>query len=140
VEQFSPTRLARFWASIEKTNGCWLWHGAIGSVTGYGSLGPFTVHRYSYELHVGPIPKGMQIDHLCRVRACVNPDHLEVVTPRENYLRGVSLPAQNARKTHCVHGHEFSPDNIFWTHQGWRTCKTCILSGQRQRRASRRAV
>lgn len=96
--------------------GCWRWSGA-GS-NGYST---FTVegiakgaHRAVYELLVGPIPDGMQIDHLCGVRRCVNPDHLEPVTARENTRRALkSLATINAAKTHCVHGHEFTPSNTY---------------------------
>lgn len=82
----------RFWMKVNKTSTCWLWTAATQQ-KGYGIFGVGTgrttpAHRYSYELHVGPIPEGMQIDHLCRVRSCVNPAHLEVVTPLQNVRRG----------------------------------------------------
>lgn len=83
----------RFWRKLEKTETCWLWT-AAKQQNGYGMFGTepsskvTTAHRYSYELHVGPIPEEMQIDHLCRVRACVNPAHLEVVTGLQNIRRG----------------------------------------------------
>jgi hypothetical protein len=134
MAHLTADRIERFWQRVEKTAGCWIWQGSIGSVTGYGSLGNESAHRLSYEIHVGPIPEGMQIDHLCRIRACVNPDHLEVVTPRENYLRGVSLPAQNARKTHCLRGHEYTAENTGRASHGWRFCKTCIAARPKQQR------
>lgn len=94
-------------------SGCWIWLGAL-SHNGYGFIGTGEgnkirrAHRVSYELHIGPIPEGMQLDHLCRVRCCINPWHCEVVTLKENVLRGVGLSAQNARKTHCKNGHPLS--------------------------------
>lgn len=98
-------------ARIE-ANGCWVWTGALSS--GYGSIcidyKETLAHRASYEAHVGPIPKGLQLDHLCRNRACINPAHLEPVTSRENTLRGVGPSALNAAKTHCVNGHPFSDE------------------------------
>ena len=104
----------RFWSKVDKDGpgGCWLW---TASQNGYG-YGKFKAphafvasHRYAYELLVGPIPDGLQIDHLCRNRACVNPAHLEPVTQRVNLMRGNTLASINARKTHCIRGHEFTP-------------------------------
>jgi hypothetical protein len=80
----------RFFAKVEKTETCWLWAGCIPKRTGYGAFysgsehGRVTAHRWSYEYCYGPIPEGMQIDHICRVRACVNPQHLRVVTNKQN--------------------------------------------------------
>lgn len=92
---------------------CWMWTGYLNAGTGYArftphhSIGPVSGHRWSYEYFRGRIPAGLTIDHLCRVRACVNPDHMEVVTMGINSLRGNSPPAINARKTHCQNGHPF---------------------------------
>lgn len=82
-------------------------------------------HRLAYTLKYGDIPAGMVIDHLCRNRRCVNPDHLEVVSRAENVLRGESLNAQNARKTHCKYGHEFTEANTYRCKNGTRQCKRC---------------
>ena len=84
-------------------------------------------HRVAYELEVGPIPKGLTIDHLCRTHGCVRPSHLEPVTPRENVLRGQTIPAKNANKTHCLRGHEFTPENTyrFGPDKRYRSCIEC---------------
>lgn len=109
-------------------DGCWEWQTATGS-KGYGAFSDgkrsLLAHRFSYELFVGPIPEGLQIDHLCRNRKCVRPDHLEAVTQQVNMSRGESFSAINGRKTHCKRGHEFSPENTYLTSFGSRQCKTC---------------
>ena len=104
--------LDRFWAKVQQTESCWLWTAARDH-RGYGEFRvelpparPAKAHRFAYETLIGPIPDGLELDHLCRVRNCVNPEHLEPVTGRVNTLRGESPAAQNARKTHCVRGHE----------------------------------
>lgn len=108
---------------VEDANGCWIWQAA--SKKGYGVsswLGRFdAAHRVSYRAFVGPIPEGLQIDHLCRVPMCVNPAHLEPVTARENTIRGTSFAAQNARKERCIRGH----DDWVRDSRGRRRCRTC---------------
>jgi len=107
---------------------CWLYAGSINA-QGYGTITigktVHRVHRATYENKFGRIPKGLIIDHLCRVRSCVNPDHLEVVTQAENKRRGMSPAAQNARKTHCNKGHEYSEENTYISARGYRECRTC---------------
>lgn len=114
-----------FWSKVEKTDSCWLWTGSLHSL-GYARAWVdgtrVYAHRYAYEETVGPIPDGLDLDHLCRVRHCVNPDHLEPVTRAENLRRSPSqVSAVNARKTHCPQGHEYSGRDK----RGWRECRTC---------------
>lgn len=115
----------------EPNTGCWLWLLAVNKKSGYGQMGVngrvLYAHRVAYEAWRGPIPEGLTIDHLCRVRSCVNPDHLEAVTMRENTLRGESTAARNARKTHCPEGHPIEAGNANTkTWNGWRRCRTCF--------------
>jgi hypothetical protein len=113
--------------SVPKSGGCWLWEGAV-CCNGYGriwhSKRVALVHRVSYELSNGKIPQRLQIDHLCRVKNCVNPSHLEAVTHKENLRRGESIGTLNSRKTQCSKGHSYTESN---THHdnGRRKCKTC---------------
>ena len=123
-------------------SGCWEWQGHR-SRTGYartsvGSRKGVEAHRVVYERLRGQIPDGLVLDHLCRVRHCVNPDHLEPVTFAENVLRGEGISAINARKTHCKNGHEFTEANTHRLADGKRVCRACNREAQR-RCAARRA-
>jgi hypothetical protein len=134
----------RFWrmVSAQAPDECWEWTGNLSA--GYGTLGlkrdgrwvTTRAHRVSWTIHRGPIPTGLQLDHLCRNRACVNPAHLEPVTNRVNGLRGVSACAQNARKSHCLRGHEYTPENtrVRSTRYGTdgRECRICSFTVRRQ--------
>lgn len=107
--------------------GCWVWQRALDR-DGYGVCSAKrrdSAHRAAYLAFIGPIPDGLTIDHLCRNRACVNPEHLEAVTVRENTVRGASSPAENAIKSHCVRGHEFTAENTYITKKGTRCCRHC---------------
>jgi hypothetical protein len=134
--RYSRTALRRFWSRIDMVSPsqCWNWRG--GTRTGYGRSavdGRLTEsHRLAYELLVGPIPDGLQIDHLCRNRACCNPLHLEPVTQRENVLRSEALSAKNARKTHCPRGHAFTDENTYVDRDGWRRCRKCKAEQARE--------
>jgi hypothetical protein len=123
--------------------GCWIWQGAIFQQTGYGVFNarsddgvwrPHTAHRAAYLMFVGPISDGLQIDHLCRVRACCKPSHLEAVTNRENVLRGTSPAARQALQTHCYKGHPLSGYNlILRPNTRKRECRTCAQERDRRR-------
>lgn len=114
---------------MEPMSGCWIWNASLNP-GGYGQIctrtgHPALAHRVSYELNRGPIPKGLTLDHLCRNRCCVNPDHLEAVTMTLNVLRGIGPTAVNARKTICKRGHALTQDNVhLW--RNMRFCKACI--------------
>lgn len=124
-------------------SGCRLWLGHC-TPEGYGSMkidGTCrSAHRVAYELYKGPIRPGLTLDHLCRVRACVNPDHLEPVSLKENILRGDGLGAINAVKTHCKRGHEFTISNtmIFIRNDGThsRACLSCYKQIPHRKRSS----
>lgn len=121
--------------AYEPNTGCWLWVRAK-SVDGYGRIKidgeNVSAHRTSYAAYLGPIPEGLTIDHLCRTRLCVNPDHLEAVPMGVNVLRGMNTAAQNARKTHCKRGHALEGGNLYVTRVGERRCKQCRRDGQRE--------
>lgn len=118
--------LRRFQYKVDANN-CWVWQKAISS-TGYGSFyydgRVQRAHRISYMHYVGPIPDNLVLDHLCRNKACVNPAHLEVVTHKTNVLRGIGPSANNAKKTACPRGHEYTPENSVLRRDG-KFCKVC---------------
>lgn len=120
--------------------GCWEWT-AGQSHTGYGQHGKHLAHIYVWELLVGPVPPGLELDHLCRNTLCVSPEHLEPVTHAENVRRGRSGRWQLA-KTHCGQGHKFSPENTYVPPRGGRSCRECtrqkVRDYMRRRRAQER--
>ena len=123
------TLVERFNFGVDKQSGCWLWKGTI-TEHGYGTLvyrGKRSyAHRFSYEINKGPIPNGLEIDHICRNRSCVNPEHLEAVTHRTNVLRGTGASAQHARRTRCPKGHKYTRT------KGGRRCRVCINDRRRK--------
>lgn len=120
-------------------NGCWEWSGSRYP-TGYGkskkSVGAGYAHRASHEAFIGAIPDGLQIDHLCMNKPCVNPDHLQAVTPSVNVRRAPNHASKRGRwKTHCLRGHEYTPENTYNTPRGTRACIECGRAAVRARRA-----
>ena len=136
--------LERMWAmmSPEPFSGCWLWMGYItpqgyGRSSEAGGKSDFA-HRIAYRALRGPIPAGLHLDHLCRVRCCINPAHLEPVTPAETIRRG-ETGIQEARKTHCPQGHEYTPENTRIS-CGSRICRACAKVHARKSEDKRKGV
>ena len=142
---------ARFWSKVDKDGPipdyaphlgkCWLWTG--GKVRrGYGRFylnsTATMAHRFAYEAAIGPIPEGLQIDHLCRTTACCNPAHLEAVTQRENILRGNGMGARWAARTHCKNGHSLAGENLLIRPDGSRRCRVCANWGRDAKRRAKR--
>lgn len=143
-EIFRGTAEERFYYYADTSGECWNWTGPI-SPYGYGIMRGKDIpsrhaHRFGYILLRGPIPDSLVLDHLCRNRRCVNPDHLEPVTNTENVMRGEGFAPKNAAKTHCDAGHEFTPENTYTRSrkQGGRQCKTCTLDRKRERYQARK--
>lgn len=139
----------RFNEKVVISGGCWLWTGSKNDF-GYGwfrwlldgRMRTGYAHRFAFEFYRGPIPYGLEIDHLCRNHSCANPWHLEPVTHAENCYRGTSFVAENAKKTHCKDGHAFTPENTYLRvsrHGRMRCCRTCKRAIGRKVDAKRRA-
>ena len=118
----------RFWDKviIKNSKECWNWIG--GKNKGYGIFyygKSYSAHRLLFLSIYGSIPKGLQVDHKCRNRSCVNPHHLRLLTNKENVLIGIGPTAINKRKTHCPKGHEYNNKNTYIDKNGWRNCRHC---------------
>lgn len=122
------TDVASWAVHVEKTDTCWLWKGGRDR-RGYGRFGGRIAHRVVYSALVGPIPEGLELDHLCLVIACVNPAHLEPVTPAENMRR------RYATYTRCVNGHAYTAANTYIRPSGHRDCRVCVRERARRYKA-----
>lgn len=126
------TKAERFWEFVDLDgpyfsqlgSRCWTWTGGNNG-NGYGKFRGHYTHRYAYELLIGLIAPGLVSDHLCRNRGCCNPAHIELVTSRENTLRGISKIAREAQQTHCIHGHPLWGENLIKRRSGARCCRIC---------------
>lgn len=150
--KFGDERLPeRFWSKCSVAVGDhWTWTAPLNHA-GYGTIGigskpnrvPRLAHRVAYEALIGPIPHGLQIDHLCRVRCCVNPAHLEPVTPQENTRRGdagIARGEQIKARSHCPNGHAYQGDNLIIDRRGYRACRICSAMHQDTKNRKRRAA
>ncbi len=132
----TPSQIERFHRSYlaDPNSGCWLWALSL-SPKGYAymSVGgkKLRTNRISYALHKGPVPDGLDVDHKCNVRCCVNPDHLQLLTHRENILRSQNFCALKAKQTLCKRGHPLSGENLKIDGVGGRQCRQCVLASQR---------
>lgn len=133
----------RFNAKVDRTGSCWLWTGATAGGGRYGSFQyegrVQRAHVVAWLLAGRTVPDGLVLDHLCRTTLCVNPDHLEPVSQRENVLRGTAPTSANARKTHCRRGHPLSGDNLYVEANGGRRCRACRVITTAERRARRKS-
>lgn len=140
----SAAAIERFWSKVDRTDSCWLWQG--GKSKGYGMFTvriggrsvTYRAHRVAWYLHTGREPA--LLDHACRVRSCVNPDHIRPLTNAENVLIGIGPTAINARKTSCASGHEFTPENTRWRADGARQCRACTRIWAANKRARKRGA
>lgn len=127
----------RFLSKVDSNGVCWEW--TAGRSRGYGVFSTegrmVRAHKYLYEALMGPVPAGLVLDHLCRNRACVNPDHIQAVTSRTNTLRGAGVTAVNARKTHCPKGHPYEGKNVIHHKRGGRGCRACCLAADQRYKA-----
>lgn len=134
------TLAERFWSKVNRTEECWVWTAGLHQ-SGYGRfyVGGKRVkaHRFAYESEIGPVPEGLELDHLCRNLRCVRPDHLEAVTHQENVRRGMSPFGISARKTECPQGHPYDEQNTY-VDRGRRRCRKCLAAKARAERARRR--
>lgn len=133
------TRLELFMAKVspEPNSGCWFWTGYVNHQNYgrfYNGKKSVLAHRWAYEHFVGSIPDSRELDHLCRIPCCVNPDHLDPVSHRQNILRGNGACARNAKKTHCPKGHPYSGSNLYLSRtRRERICRRCLKDRNRAR-------
>lgn len=131
----------RFWSKVSKHGhgGCWIWTASVIK----GGYGQFRVnnpprmvvaHQWAWEETNGPVPEGLELDHLCRVPRCVRPDHCEAVTHQENVRRGLG----GVLKTHCAQGHPYAGDNLVGRENAWRRCRACDAEKSRRYRARKK--